>query len=324
MSLQVRREDFASLSAEWEELNRHSGGGVFATPAWLGAWWSSCASAEELHLLSVRGGGELIGVAPLMRSGDAITFVGRSDVCDHHEITMASGRERPVLQALVEHLDTLDWSSLRLEGIPEGSATLEGLPPAASERGWKVEEPFDEESPSRSLNGDWDAYLSGLPKKDRHEIRRKLRRLMSAGEVRVYDAAQESGLDDAMPLFLDLARKSNEDKADFLTEDRERFFLTLADTMQAKGWLKLFFLEIDGVTAAASLCFDYGGAYYLYNSGYEPRFASLSVGVMLKALALKDAIEAGREVFHFLRGAEPYKFDLGGGSGRLMKLLVSR
>ena len=324
MSLEVRREDFASLSAEWDELNRRSGGGVFTTPAWLGTWWSSCASDEELHLLSVRTSGGLVGVAPLMRAGNSLAFVAGSDLCDHHEITMASGSEQAVLRAVVENLDTLDWRSLRLEGIPEGSATLEGLPAVASERGWTVEESFDEESPARSLPGDWDDYLGGLPKKDRHEVRRKLRRLTSAGEVRVYDAAQESGLDDAMPVFLDLARKSNEDKADFLTEDRERFFLDIAAAMRAKGWLKLFFLEIDGVTAAASLCFDYGGAYYLYNSGYEPRFASLSVGVMLKALALKDAIEAGREMFHFLRGAEPYKFDLGGGDERLMRLLVSR
>ncbi len=324
MSLEVRREDFSSLSEEWEQLNRRSGGGVFTTPAWLGAWWSSCASGEDLHLLSVRDGGDLIGVAPLMSSAGAIAFIGGSDLCDHHEVTMAPGFEQAVLKAVVQHLDTLEWSSLRLEGIPEGSATLEGLPAVASERGWTVQQSFDEESPSRSLDGDWDTYLGGLPKKDRHEVRRKLRRLMSAGEVRVYDAAAESGLGDAMPIFLDLARKSNEDKAEFLTEDRERFFLELAAALHGQGWLKLFFLEIDGATAAASLCFDYGNAYYLYNSGYEPRFASLSAGLMLKVLALKDAIDEGREVFHFLRGAEPYKFDLGGGGDRLMKLLVSR
>ena len=325
MSLQVREEDFASLATDWEALAPHSATDtVFATPAWLGTWWSNCASEEELHLLAIRESESLVGVAPFMCSGDTMLFVGLSDMCDHHEITMAKGHEGAVLQAVVDQLDTLDWRRLRLEGLVMGSPTLEGLPPLASERGWNVEEVFDEVSPSRVLAAGWEEYLSGLGKKDRHEIRRKLRRLMSAGDVRIYDAAENPDLADAMPAFLDLVKKSNEDKAEFLTAAREQFFANLANAMQAKGQLKLFFLELDGLNVAASLCFDYGGAYYLYNSGYEPRFASLSVGVMLKALVLKHAIEAGRHAFHFLRGAEPYKFDLGGDDSRLMKLAISR
>ena len=39
------------------------------------------------------------------------------------------------------------------------------------------------------------------------------------------------------------------------------------------GALKLFFLELDGIKLAASLCFDYKDSYFLYNSGYDLRFA---------------------------------------------------
>ncbi len=325
MGLGIRNEGFASLTPEWETLTTSSvSDTVFATPTWLAAWWSSCASTEELHLLSVRDGDDLLGVAPFMRSSKTILFVGRSDTCDHHDVTIAKGREEEVLRSLADHLESLEWQQLQLEGLTAESPTLTHLPPLVAEKGWSVDKSFDEVSPSTSLGSSWDEYLGGLKKKDRHEIRRKLRRLMSSGEVRIYDAASESDLKSTMTLFLDLARKSHEEKAEFLNPDRERFFFHLADAMKAQGQLKLFFLELDGTTVAASLCFDYGGAYYLYNSGYEPRFASLSVGLMLKALALKDAIEVGRHTFHFLRGAEPYKFDLGGGNNNLMKLTITR
>ncbi|MEE8347693.1 MAG: GNAT family N-acetyltransferase, partial [Dehalococcoidia bacterium] len=52
------------------------------------------------------------------------------------------------------------------------------------------------------------------------------------------------------------------------------------------------------------------GEALLYNSGYNPDYAYLSVGLLSKALALRKAIEEGRSRFDFLRGPEPYKYDL--------------
>jgi CelD/BcsL family acetyltransferase involved in cellulose biosynthesis len=51
---------------------------------------------------------------------------------------------------------------------------------------------------------------------------------------------------------------------------------------------------------------------HLYNSGFDPRFRSLSVGLMCKVLSLKDAIEKGCKNYDFLKGAETYKYRLGG------------
>jgi CelD/BcsL family acetyltransferase involved in cellulose biosynthesis len=51
---------------------------------------------------------------------------------------------------------------------------------------------------------------------------------------------------------------------------------------------------------------------YLYNSAYDPQYSSLSVGVLSKALNIKDSIERGKKRFDFLKGAEQYKYHLGG------------
>ena len=75
---------------------------------------------------------------------------------------------------------------------------------------------------------------------------------------------------------------------------------------------------------AAAMCFDYGGARLLYNSGYDPSYGYYSVGLLLKALCLKDAIEQGKAYFDFLRGPEPYKYDLGAKNTALYQMVVTR
>ena len=58
--------------------------------------------------------------------------------------------------------------------------------------------------------------------------------------------------------------------------------------------------------------FDYNDSVYLYNSGYDPRYSSLSVGLLSKVLLIKDSIQRGRKRFDFLKGSEPYKYHLSG------------
>ena len=60
----------------------------------------------------------------------------------------------------------------------------------------------------------------------------------------------------------------------------------------------------------------------LYNSGYDPSLSYFSVGLLLHAMCVKDAIEKGIEYFDFLRGPEPYKAHLGGIQKSLYRMVV--
>jgi CelD/BcsL family acetyltransferase involved in cellulose biosynthesis len=90
------------------------------------------------------------------------------------------------------------------------------------------------------------------------------------------------------------------------------------------GYLRLQFLEIDGEKLSTTMSFDYDGRRLLYNSGYRVEHGSLAVGLMLKALCVKDAIERGLTYFDFLRGPEPYKYHLGGQNIGLHRIVVRR
>ena len=52
--------------------------------------------------------------------------------------------------------------------------------------------------------------------------------------------------------------------------------------------------------------------------------AELAVGLASKALVLQDAIENGYGCIDFLRGHEPYKYDLGGVDRNVYRCLVTR
>ena len=324
MSLAVCAEEFEALAPEWERLALETKAPVFATPAWQRAWWQAARTTQAPLVLAFREAGALRGVAPLMRDGGTVRFMGLPDVCDFHAFVYAPEAEEAFFPALAQALATMPWDALVLDGVAEDSPALEGTRRAMQGQGWSVEQEREDVSPYLDLPDTFDAYLESLPGKDRQELRRKLRRLGKAGAVRCVDAATEPGLEAALETFLALMGSSKEEKARFLSPERERFFRTLAQAMAQKGWLRLFFLELDGTRVAGCMCFDYDGAYNLYNSGFDTRYAGLSAGLMLKVLCIQEAISEGRRRFSLLRGAEQYKYDLGAKEYAVYRLTVRR
>jgi CelD/BcsL family acetyltransferase involved in cellulose biosynthesis len=141
-------------------------------------------------------------------------------------------------------------------------------------------------------------------------LKRKMRRLNEEGELN-YRTSTDANRQD-VDIFLELFRDSRQDKAAFLTQEIESFFRAAADTMAEQGLLRLNILELNSSPVSATMCFDYKNTVYLYNSGYDPTYAWLSVGLISKALCIKESIERSRRRFDFLKGGEAYKYHLGG------------
>jgi CelD/BcsL family acetyltransferase involved in cellulose biosynthesis len=173
-----------------------------------------------------------------------------------------------------------------------------------------------------TLPDTWDEYLTGLRKKDRHELRRKLRRLESQTAFRIQHLTDPYSISDAMDDFLRLMAQSREEKSEFLTAQREAFFREMFVELAQRKLLQLSFLEIDGAKTAATVCFDYDNVLSLYNSGHNTDYAALGTGFILKALCLKKAICERKDYFDLLRGTEPYKQHLGAKSQELYSLSI--
>ena len=325
MTFRVALEEFGELWGDWEALLIESPtAAVFQTPLWHHLWWQELGGQAELRLTTLREEDKLVGVAPLMYRDDTLMFVGDPDLWDYHDVVAARGRDADLFPALFDSLLQQTWSRMDLRSLPEYSSVLSHLPELARAHQFAIDVTQEDVSPGLPLPSTWDDYLAGLSKKDRHELRRKLRRLERQGPYHYYSVNGASSLAGALDDFFTLMRDSRQDKAMFLTPERERFFRRMADELARADVLKLFFMELSGKRVASALCFDYGQTRFLYNSGFHPDYGSLSVGLLLKALCLREAIENGKLYFDFLRGSEPYKYDLGASDVKLYRLEIQR
>jgi CelD/BcsL family acetyltransferase involved in cellulose biosynthesis len=325
LSPAVRAETFDGVAAEWEKvLPSCSTNTIFVTPWWQRVWWRHFGAGSELRLLSLHDNGTTLGIAPLMLREGVLSFLGGTDLFDYHDFLVPQGGEASFYGALFDYLSIMDWHTIDLTSLPQESPSLQCIPALAEKMGYSVEVRDEDVAPIASLPPTWEEYLESLSKKDRHELRRKFRRLETAGAICQYVCDSPQTHPDCMRDFIRLHRASSPEKAEYMTPQREGFFIDAAVELGARGQFKLAFLELDGVRVASCISFDYLDSYLLYNSGYDPRYSRLSVGFVNKALAIKDAIEAGKRTFDFLRGAERYKYDLGAKDHAVYQLVVRR
>ena len=123
--------------------------------------------------------------------------------------------------------------------------------------------------------------------------------------------------------FLDLMATDLR-KVEFLTPEMRVQFQHLIQAAHENGWLHLSFLDVGSRRAAGYLSFDYGDRLWVYNSGVNAAYLSLSPGWVLLGHMIRWAIENGRQEFDFLRGDEKYKYQLGGQERYIYRLTISR
>ncbi len=309
----VMSQDFETLGSLWAESPCSSMWDcLFVLPPWLKAWWQEFASGEELCLASVLCDGVLIGIAPLMVKDGAASFIGSEDVCDYSDFIIMPGREIEFFTILLDRLKTRGVGSLDLRSLRPDSRAVSCLLPLARDLRYDFACEAEAVSSEVVLPAGWEEYLAMLTQKQRHEVRRRLRRLGEAGDFRYRVVEDWEQLSQSMPLFLKLFGESRDDKAAFLTAPRERFLAALVKGMAEAGLARLGILELNASPVAAVLFFDYNNTVFLYNNGYDRRYSSLSVGFICKALCIKESIEKGKDKFDFLKGAEEYKHHMGG------------
>jgi len=313
MSYIITQESFDSL-ASFRVNQGHclKWNSPFVLPAWMKVWWQERGAGAELYLGAIRQGEDIIGIAPLTVNKETASFVGSTDVCDYLDFVIAPGREEDFFGALLDDLRGKGVNHLDLRPLRPDSTVLSHLVNTARNQGYEVTCRPEDVSLELDLPPTWDEYLAVLTAKQRHEIRRKLRRLSEAGKVehRCIEASREVG--DYLDIFLRLFSLSQDEKASFMNPKMQSFFRSLAKAMAEIGLLRLGIIQLDNVPAAMTIGFDYNDSHYLYNSAYDPQFSHLSVGLLCKVLCLKESIEKGRKKWDFLKGGEPYKYQLGG------------
>lgn len=320
MALEIRVDCDESCfdMPEWHALlerdpDRH----VFATQLWNRLWWEEFSTGKELFLLTMRRDGDIAAVVPLYRKqeGDrkVLRFIGGIELTDYLGPICSLDDRDDVADALVRWLSDTDieWDELDAHNMPVPFGFADFLVESADRRGFAFALQQEETTAVLPLPDEWDAYLTDLDSKDRHELRRKRRRLARDHPDATFRTSTEDELDHDLKTFFEMHRGAQGSKGHFLVPDIATFFMKLADAFAGDGSLRLDFLEIAGSPIASTFGFQFNRTFYLYNSAYEEDAARLSPGFVLVSELLKQSIEGGCETFDFLRGPERYKYQLG-------------
>ena len=301
----------------------------FSTLEWQRLWWRHFGQEYRWSALTIRENERIIGIAPFYwdRQTGFLKLMGGEDLSDYLDILAAKGRESQVWDQILRYLEASppQIRGLDLHCLPSTSPALQVLPPLAESRGYQVQCQAEEVCPILELPQTWDAYLALLAGKERHELRRKMRKAeLSSPPLLFRQCAEEECAREDIRSFICLHRKSQPEKQAFMDQQREAFFREVSDVFAKRGWLRLYILECGEKAVAAMLCFAYQEALYLYNSGFDPELSVLSPGIVLIGHCIQDAIAQGKRRFDFLRGNEDYKYRLGGKDSPIFQMVVRR
>ncbi|MBD0316883.1 MAG: GNAT family N-acetyltransferase [Thermoleophilia bacterium] len=296
--------DLDALHGEWSELGVESGN-LFATWEWQSTWWRHFGRADSLLAAACRDArGTLVGILPLYlavrRPGRLVRFLGHGVGDRLGPICLPSDRLR-VARALRAATSARCFGSALVLG--------EQLP---AEESWSAilgaRVVAVESSPvARIETASWDDFLATRSANVRQQVRRKERKLMREHDARYRLVEDPKDLAPALDALFALHRDrwGGENATRFART--EAFHRDFAATALARGWLRLWLLEVDGRPVAAWKGFRFAGVDWYYQMGRDRDWEHLSVGLVLLAHTIRDCVEAGLSEYRFLRGGEAYK-----------------
>src|SRR5512133_776952 len=186
-------KDFSEFSeAAWNALVEQSISDTpFSRHEYLREWWKTLGGGEwkrgtddrpSLVLVSATEDDQLVGIAPLFIAEydgqQALMLLGSIEISDYLDLIVREADLSRFLSGLLDFLASRDagnWSAIDWYNLPDSSPTLAALKAESDTRGWTHLEEIYRPTPRIALNGSFDEYLSRIDKKQRHEIKRKMR-----------------------------------------------------------------------------------------------------------------------------------------------------
>ncbi|HET9671638.1 MAG TPA: hypothetical protein VFQ40_02170, partial [Actinomycetota bacterium] len=198
------------VKRDWNDLvAADPAGTIFHTPEFLKLYWEEFGEGSLLLGFGEQGDRQVAAVAFELR-GRRVGFLGGTEITDYLGPVGEPGAVEAFAGALWDGLLDRDWARADLGGLTEDSPWLPALRRAAEARGLAVEEAEDRNgvAPCLELADSWEGYLSGLPSKLRHEIRRKAKKLEAETGPYAIETATAETLPTLLDRFVELHRMS--------------------------------------------------------------------------------------------------------------------
>lgn len=317
-SIATDDDAFAALEERWSRLlERATDPNTFLSHEWLYTWWTAYRPEAELRIVLVERDGELMGIAPTMievrrRAGipfRVLRFIG-DGTCetDHMNFLVDRDSQESVLAALLGAVDRLAWDAAHFNQMPERSENTRQLLDYARSRRWRLSVE-QAPCPIRTMPASFEALLSSLPARFRTSLRSSRKRLKEKHAVEFglhRDGEFEEALD---TLFRNHASRwqAKGQQGVFTDERKRRLYERLTPLLHRRGWLRFYYLKLDGRIVAQEYCFEHAGTVFLLQEGFDYGFARENVGNTLRGMIFEHLISSGARAYDFLAGTSRHK-----------------
>jgi CelD/BcsL family acetyltransferase involved in cellulose biosynthesis len=307
------RDRLGEIEGDWRSLAERRGN-AFLTPEWYLAWLRNYGAQADPAVIAVRGpAGDLRGIMPLARDRSAhprsLRF-GGSNLADHLHPVAASLADEAVAAAAGARLgaELSGWSAIVLDNVDVDAAWWRAMMSAAP-LSLTATSYRQTTLPCIQLPASWEAYLASRSRNFRSQLGRKLRALERDHQVRFRrtQAAPELASDLETFFRLHYARWESRGGSSSASERTRSFHADFTAAALERGWLRLWLMEVDGDSVAAWYGWRLGDRYSYYLAGFEPRWSDASVGLLLLAHTVREAIEESASEYDLLLGEEAYK-----------------
>jgi len=289
--------DLSSIEPQWLDSYRRSAGATpFQSPMWLLPWWRAFGSGE---VCAVQSGDSLAPLYVVREDDESLGMFIGSGISDYLDMLGSDG------DAVLAELASVDCQMWDLQQLRPSSPLLSAAVPA----GWSDNVEDQEPCPKLVIEGAGDELQNLVSTHFRKKILYYRRQ-----KPFVIESANESNLDEPLTALFELhaARWQQRGLPGVLADDAaQRFHREVAPAMLREGELRMYATRIDERIVAVFYGFAHAGTVFYYLSGYEPELEKLSIGTLIVAHAIEQAVRDGATTFDFLRGAEEYKYAWG-------------
>lgn len=330
---------FDEIQSEWSELVANSNAHIFQTYEWQRLWWKFFGGNRTLHIVLIRQNGKLVGVVPFFMepstflgthvhhrlrllgcgvslresAGNPMTY-GPSDYLD---IIALPEFENDVANTLAKYLDehTELYDSVEMNDVPQDAIVLRALLPALDEIGWKYKISRSDICPRLYAPGSGEEFMRSLRPKVRYHLSQARKAATNQGLFSIEGVHSLEELEYTFEVFVKLHQRRWNRRGHpgaFADNRFQRFLKEVLKTFFKRDWLWFKTANAGGKCIAVQSAFKFKDRVYDYMKAFddESPAAKRRPGLALLLWLINDAIHNKFRVVDFLRGGEPYKFEL--------------
>ncbi|MDD5617769.1 MAG: GNAT family N-acetyltransferase [Candidatus Omnitrophica bacterium] len=321
-----RYEDLLKMKKDWNKLlNSSAHNIVFLTFEWLSSWWENYGEANELFVILVKDGDEVIAIAPLMIKLNnysniiktrKIQFISHN-VSDYMDF-IVSRNPKECFEAIFAEIVIRKkrWDYAEFAFIASNSPFLEYWKTNIARLKTFMKFINNKEASVvidmyKNINS-WQEFKKTISKKRISNLERSSQSLSKMGEFSFNRIKEFPEINSQFSHFITLHKKRCEKTGvDNLINNQIKinYYTTLARKFSDNGWFDFSSIKLDDKYIAMAIGYVYNNAYYYYLPTFNQDYHKYSPGNLLIKYLLEDFYKEDKiKKFDLLRGKESYKY----------------